>query len=205
VIGLILNLLGRIKSKIEIARKKRWWNVLRAKGMKLGKGVNLPFSTGIDISHCCLISIGNNCGFGEECIILAHDAMPNEYLDATIIGRVTIHESCHFGVRTVILPGVTIGPGSVIGSNSVVANDIPPDTIATGNPAKVICTMEEYLAKHKEAMKTAPLFEFKKYDQKYLTPQRMAEMVSKLENGSGYMVGGYTAMQEDGECLVRTE
>lgn len=37
-----------------------------------------------------------------------------------------------------ILPGVSIGEGSVIGAGSVVVNDIPPYSIAVGNPAKVI-------------------------------------------------------------------
>ena len=205
MLGFILNKISKIRSDIEIYRKKRWWAHLKAKGMKLGKGVNLPFSTRIDVAHCMLISIGDNCGFGDDCLILAHDAMPNEYLDATVIGRVDIEESCHFGVRTIILPGVRIGKGSVIGSNSVVATDIPPGSLAAGNPAKVICTMEDYLEKHREALKTAHKFEYKKYAQQYLTPERMAEMVNKLKEGKGYMVGGYTAMQEEGECLVRTE
>lgn len=205
MLGFVLYQLGKIKNKIEIYRKKRWWASLRAKGMKLGKGVNLPFSTRIDVAHCCLISIGDNCGFGDECLILAHDAMPNEYLDATVIARVDIEESCHFGVRTIILPGVRIGKGSVIGSNSVVATDIPPGSLAAGNPAKVICTMEDYLNKHREALKTAPKFEYKKYAQHYLTRELMVEMVDILKDGKGYMVGGYTAMKEEGECLVRTE
>ncbi|OGC91185.1 MAG: hypothetical protein A2W25_10185 [candidate division Zixibacteria bacterium RBG_16_53_22] len=172
--------------------------------MHLGKGVNLPMSTWIDTSHCFLISIGDNCGFGEYCIILAHDAMPNEFLDATRVGRVVIHESCHFGTGTIILPGVEIGPRSIVGANSVVSRDIPPNTVAAGNPARVICTMDEYLEKHRRAMKTAPLFPFKEYDMRYMTPTKMAEMLSKLEKNDGYIVGGYTAMVEEGECLVRT-
>lgn len=205
MLNFLLNMAGRIKNKIEIERKRRRWAKLKQMGMHIGKGVNLPMTTGIDTPHCFLISIGDNCGFGDECIILAHDAMPNEYLDATKIGRVTIHESCHFGARTVILPGVTIGPRSVVGSNSVVATDIPPNTVAAGNPAKVICTMEEYLERHRQQMKTAPLFPYKEYDYKYLTRGKLSEMLSKLENTGGYITGGYTAMVEDGECLVRTE
>ena len=175
------------------------------KGMHIGKGVNLPMSTWIDTAHCFLISIGDNCGFGDECLILAHDAMPNEYIDATRIGRVVIHESCHFGARTVILPGVQIGPRSIVGSNSVVINDIPPNSLAAGNPAKVICSLDEYLEKQRQKMKTAPLFPYKEYAHQYLTPEKMREMIAKLDKTSGYITGGYTAMTEDGECLVRTE
>lgn len=42
------------------------------------------------------------------------------------------------GFDCCVLPGVTIGEGSVIGARSVVASDIPPYTIAAGNPARVI-------------------------------------------------------------------
>ncbi len=204
MLNMILNILSKAKGRIDIARQIQRWEKLRKMGMQLGKGVNLPPSTWIDTSHCFLISIGDNCGFGEECLILAHDAMPNEFLDATRLGRVTIHESCHFGARTVILPGVEIGPRSIVGANSVVINDIPPDTLAAGNPAKVICSLDEYLEKHRQAMKTMPLFQFKEYDYNYITPERMKEMLEKLEKSAGYMVGGYTAMVNDGECLVRT-
>jgi maltose O-acetyltransferase len=204
MLNMILNILGKAKGRIDIARQIQRWEKLRKMGMQLGKGVNLPPSTWIDTSHCFLISIGDNCGFGEECLILAHDAMPNEFLDASRLGRVTIHESCHFGARTVILPGVEIGPRSIVGANSVVISDIPPNTLAAGNPAKVICSLDEYLEKHRQAMKTMPIFQFKEYDYNYITPERMKEMLEKLEKGAGYMVGGYTAMVNDGECLVRT-
>jgi maltose O-acetyltransferase len=196
---------GRVKQKIEITRMIQRWDNLRKMGMRIGKGVNLPMSTWIDTSHCFLISIGDNCGFGESCSILAHDAMPNEYIDATRIGKVTIHESCHFGMRSVILPGVEIGPMSIVGANSVVISNIPPHSVATGNPAKVICTLEEYLEKHKKAMAKMPIFPYKQYDYKYLTSEKMQEMLARLEDTDGYIVGGYTAMVEDGECLVRTE
>jgi maltose O-acetyltransferase len=205
MLGLILNLASRIKGRFDTARKIRWWRYLRKMGMHLGKGVNLPMSTWIDTSHCFLISIGDNCGFGENCIILAHDAMPNEFLDATKLGRVTIHESCHFGAGAVILPGVEIGPRVIVGANSVVSRDIPPSSVAAGNPAKIVCTLDEYLEKHRQAMKSAPIFQFKQYDIQYLDQVKMKEMLAKLQDSDGYMVGGYTAMVEEGECLVRTD
>lgn len=205
MINFIFRQIGRIRDKIEVIRLERWWDSLRAMGMQLGKGVNLPFNTWIDIPHCFLISIGDNCGFGDACAILAHDAMPNEYIDASRIGRVKIHHSCHFGMRAMIMPGVEIGPRSIIGSGSVVISDIPPETVAAGNPAKVICTLEEYLEKQRQLMKTVPNFQYKEFSMQYLTPEKMQEMVKILDQTVGFMVGGYTAMQEDGECLYRTK
>lgn len=203
--GFLLDPISKMKGRFDDARKVRRWSQLRKMGMKLGKGVNLPFSTWIDTSHCFLISIGDNCGFGENCVILAHDAMPNEFIDATKIGLVTIHESCHFGTGTVILPGVEIGPRSIVGAGSVVTRDIPPDSVASGNPAKVVFSLEEYLARHREAMEKSPIFPFREYDIQYLNNVKIEEMKTKLENSIGYITGGYTAMVEDGECLVRTD
>ena len=45
-------------------------------------------------------------------------------------------------MNVIILKGCTIGEGSIIGAGSVVANDIPAWTMAAGNPAKVIKTIE---------------------------------------------------------------
>lgn len=51
-----------------------------------------------------------------------------------------------------ILPcggGVTIGNNVIIGANSVVSKDIPDNSVAAGNPAKVICTLEGFTQKRK--------------------------------------------------------
>lgn len=51
---------------------------------------------------------------------------------------VVIGNDCWIGGGTVILPGVTVGDRCVIGAGSVVVKDIPSDSVAVGNPAKVI-------------------------------------------------------------------
>jgi len=202
---MILNQLRQIRTAINLYRKRRWWKNLQKMGMHIGKDVNLPMSTWIDVPHCFLISIGDKCGFGEGCAILAHDAMPNEYIDATKIGKVRIHESCHFGMKTVITPGVQIGPRAIVGSNSLVINDIPPDTVAGGVPAKVICSLEDYKKRHLKLLKELPVFPYKEYSVQYLTPEKLQEMLEKLDDSVGYITGGYTVMEESGEGLYRTK
>ena len=49
-----------------------------------------------------------------------------------------LEENCRIGTHSVIMPGVTIGKNSIIGAFSYVTQDIPPDVIAFGVPAKVI-------------------------------------------------------------------
>lgn len=53
-------------------------------------------------------------------------------------GRIEIGEDVWLGAHVTVLPGVTIGEGSVIGAGAVVMGDIPPYSVATGFPAKVI-------------------------------------------------------------------
>jgi len=54
-----------------------------------------------------------------------------------------IEENVWIGESATILPGVTIGKGSIIGANSVVTKNIPPNSIAVGIPAKVIKTFND--------------------------------------------------------------
>ena len=51
---------------------------------------------------------------------------------------VTIGEDCWIGGGAIICPGVTIGNRCVIGAGSVVTKDIPDDSVAVGNPARVV-------------------------------------------------------------------
>ncbi len=53
-------------------------------------------------------------------------------------GPITVGDDCWIGGNVTILAGVTIGRGSVIGAASVVTKDIPPESVAVGNPARVI-------------------------------------------------------------------
>jgi acetyltransferase-like isoleucine patch superfamily enzyme len=51
---------------------------------------------------------------------------------------IRIYGDCWFGINSVLLPGVSIGRGCVIGANSVVNEDLPPFTVAAGNPARIV-------------------------------------------------------------------
>ncbi len=55
-----------------------------------------------------------------------------------VTGKITIGEDAFIGARAFIMPGLTIGARSVIGACSVVTQDVPPDSIAAGNPCRVL-------------------------------------------------------------------
>lgn len=195
MIGLMRSLRGAasgIRERLELLRLRRRWDRLRRLGMRIGEDVYLPASTWIDTSHCYLISIGDHCGFGDGCLLLAHDAQMDEFLDAARIGRIVIHPSCHIGARTIILPGVEIGPRTIVGAGSVVTRSLPPDTVCAGNPARVLCSLEEYLAKHRRRAASQPAFDYMN-DVRFLTPDRRAGLVAALADGDGYVTGGRSA------------
>ncbi|KAE9634155.1 sugar O-acetyltransferase [Aeromonas veronii] len=56
---------------------------------------------------------------------------------------VRIGDDCWIGGGAIICPGVTIGPRSIIGAGAVVTRNIPADSVAVGNPAKVIRTLKQ--------------------------------------------------------------
>jgi acetyltransferase-like isoleucine patch superfamily enzyme len=62
-------------------------------------------------------------------------------------GRITIHDNCFIGKGSTIMPGVSIGPNAVVAAGSVVTKDVPPDTVVGGVPAKVIMSLEDYMAR----------------------------------------------------------
>lgn len=189
----LLDLAAALKGRLDAAWLERRWERLRQLGMHIGQGVNLPSSTTIDTDHCFLISIGDWSGFGSDCLILAHEGQMDEFLDAGRIGRVTIHPHSHIGSRCVILPGVEIGPRTIVGANSVVTRSLPPDTVCAGNPARVLCSLDEYLEKHRARMAQRPRFDYREYDIRYLTPERRAELVAATVDGDVYIVGGWSA------------
>jgi putative colanic acid biosynthesis acetyltransferase WcaF len=54
------------------------------------------------------------------------------------VAKITIGEDAFIGARAFVLPGITIGARSVIGSCSVVTHDVPENVIAAGNPCKIL-------------------------------------------------------------------
>jgi len=78
---------------------------------------------------------GSGCGIGVK--LLTHNAMNIKH-GSFSFGPIKVCKNARIGAYSVILPGVTIGEGSIIGATSLVTDDIPPFSIAFGSPAKVI-------------------------------------------------------------------
>jgi acetyltransferase-like isoleucine patch superfamily enzyme len=122
----------------------------------LGKNVQIIGGANFG-SEPYLITIGDDTTVSFDCAFVTHDAatrvirnLPNENKETVIYAPITIGKNCFIGCRSVILPGVTIGDNSIIGAGSIVNRDIPSNTVAVGSPCRPICTLGEYIEKHKD-------------------------------------------------------
>ena len=91
------------------------------------------------------VTIGDDCFLGPSVHIYCacHSTDPRERKTRQEWAEpVTIGNDVWIGGNVTILPGVTIGDNCTIGAGSVVTHDIPANSIAVGNPAKVIKTIQ---------------------------------------------------------------
>src|SRR5256712_6355308 len=136
-----------VENRLAMSRARLTWALWQRLGMRIGRDVRLPLSTSVDSSYCYLITIGDRCHFGPQCLILAHDGQMDEFLDAGRVGRVVIGEGCRIGARCVILCNVEIGAGSIVEAGSVVAISLPAGSYCAGSPARGVCSAAEYAQK----------------------------------------------------------
>jgi maltose O-acetyltransferase len=160
---------------------------LEKMGLKVGKNFKRMHDVILDPSHCWLISIGNDVTIAPRAHILAHDASLCHHLGYARIGKVIIGNNVFIGADTVILPNVTIGDNCIIGANSTVSRNIPSGVVAAGSPAKVICSLDEYIAKNKEMMRNRPKYNEEFTLRENISEEKKKKMIIELQDGFGFV------------------
>lgn len=120
-------------------------------------GVNIGTDNFIPDKDCWssepyLITVGNHCQITYGVRIFTHGGgnVVRKYKpDFDVFGKVTIGDWVYIGTNSLIMPGVSIGSGSLIAAGSVVTKSIPEGVVVGGNPAKIISNVEDYI-KHNE-------------------------------------------------------
>lgn len=157
-------------------------------GLVIGKNFNMLDEVIIDYSHTWHIEIGDDVTLAPRVHILAHDASTKMHLNYTRIGKVKIGNRVFVGAGSIILPGVTIGNNVVIGAGSVISHDIPDGQVVAGNPAKIICTIDEFLERKKKEMEVYPCFGDEYTLKKNVTADMKKEMNSKMKDKICYII-----------------
>jgi len=98
-----------------------------------------------------LIKIGNHCTIAPNVSFLTHDGatwlFTEEIPDLQKFGTITIGDNCFIGANAILMGNITIGSNSIVGAGAIVTKDVPPSVVVGGNPARLICSTEEYKAK----------------------------------------------------------
>ena len=168
-------------------KRQKYFESLKSKGLRVGRNVNIVSDYFFDPSHCFLISIGDNTTIAPNVRLIAHDASTFNYCGYTKIGKIEIKENCFIGDSTIVLPNVTIGPNSIVGSGSVVTKNVPPNSIAVGNPARVIGSLTDYLEKIEKISKEKKIFG-KDYYIDELDTDKRNEILESIDESIGFIV-----------------
>jgi acetyltransferase-like isoleucine patch superfamily enzyme len=126
----------------------RLWQ-LRRQGLTIADDCRLAAVPSFG-SEPYLISIGRHVAMSAEVAFITHDGGTyvfrdqEQYKDVIKYGRITVLDNCVIGFRATILPGVVIGPNSIVSAGAVVTRSVPPNVVVAGNPAVPVMTIEQY-------------------------------------------------------------
>ncbi len=138
----------RIKKKSIYEYKQQVW---REQGMRIGKDVHI-FSDIIS-KEPYMISIGDDTTISGDVLFVTHDNSISKYLPeyTETFGEIIIGRNCFIGMRSIIMPGVTIADNTIVAAGACVTKScLTSGNVLGGVPAKVIGTVEE-LKKKNEA------------------------------------------------------
>jgi acetyltransferase-like isoleucine patch superfamily enzyme len=111
----------------------------RAMGARIGKDVYIGVDTYLDERYPELITMEDDSGPSFRSTFITHgEAYDEEGNRISFVAPILIKKGSWPGSNTVICPGVTVGEGAIVGSGSVVTEDVPDNAVVVGNPARVI-------------------------------------------------------------------
>lgn len=123
----------------------------RRAGVQIGEDnfIASPFWS----SEPYLIKIGSHCQITWGVKLLTHgggQVLRDKFPDFDTFGKVAIGDYVYIGTGSLILPGVTIEDNVLVAAGSVVTKSIPKGCVVAGNPARFICTIDEYREKNEQ-------------------------------------------------------
>lgn len=123
---------------------------LRNSGMQIGERCRI-FSN-IQSNEPYMIRIGDNVTVSGHVTFCTHDNGIIKVIEdkTDVVGPITVGNDCFIGMHSILMLGVTLGDNCIVGAGSVVTHSFPPHTVLAGNPARRICSTEEYADKYRD-------------------------------------------------------
>lgn len=138
------------------SKKRVDW--LRKKKIYRSIGTNVTIMDRKIPLYANLIAIHNNVRIASNVTFITHDIIHfllnnvpelegKQYMEN--VGCIELMDNVFVGANSTILSGVRIGPNAIVAAGAVVTEDVPPNSVVGGVPAKMICSMEKFLNKRK--------------------------------------------------------
>ncbi len=133
---------------------------LRRLGARIGEQTAILCRVGDFGSEPWLIEIGSRVSIAAGVVFVTHDGASRVIRDripggspyGNCFAPIRVRDNSVVGLRAILMPGVTIGPDSIVGAGSLVTRSIPPGTVACGTPARVVSTVEQYVESYRTHM-----------------------------------------------------
>jgi acetyltransferase-like isoleucine patch superfamily enzyme len=124
----------------------------RMTGVHIGEDTNITPGLIVNDGYSGLCRIGNRVSIATN-VTLVGDSNPNNSRlrdephvagHLIVTAPVVIEDDVWLGTNAVVLPGVTVGRGSIVGAGAVVTADVPPFSVVAGVPARLIRTLAPF-------------------------------------------------------------
>lgn len=125
--------------------------IARHKGVKVGNNCFINTRNWDDDSF--LITTGNNVGIAANVSIHCHGGarVARRFIpDFDSFLKVVLEDLFYLGAGSQIMPGVTIGCGSLVAAGSIVTKSVPSGVVVAGNPVCQVSTIEEFISNNKK-------------------------------------------------------
>jgi acetyltransferase-like isoleucine patch superfamily enzyme len=107
-----------------------------------------------------LVEIGSRVSIAAGVVFITHDGASRVVRDripggspyGNCFAPIRVRDNSMVGLRAILMPGVTIGPDSIVGAGSLVTHSVPAGTVACGVPARVVSTIEQYAESYRRQM-----------------------------------------------------